>query len=141
MKKEVGIAIRSKQTSNQLEPVTSNTFGPSCIGYYNNSKPNACTNKAFSSTSMRFNPYFGWYKIICKTHVPAKVGIESCSFARKCFICTCIWLWVITVANTGYISWDWFELVTCCLLTFYCDPYFPFQILIFIYILFLLFIK
>ena len=25
-------------------------------------QPNTCTNEAFSSTSTRFNPYFGWYK-------------------------------------------------------------------------------
>ena len=56
----------------------------------------------------------------------AKVGIKSCRCARKRFVSACIWLWVITVANTGYISCEWFELVTC-LLTFYCDPYFPFS--------------
>ena len=27
-------------------------------------QPNTCTNEAFSSTSTRFNPYFGWYKHI-----------------------------------------------------------------------------
>ena len=36
----------------------------------------------------------------------------------------------LAVANTGYISCDWFELVTC-LLTFYCDSYFLFQILLY----------
>ena len=25
-----------------------------------NMEPNTCTIKAFSSTSIRFNPYFGW---------------------------------------------------------------------------------
>ena len=37
-----------------------------------------------------------------------------------------------SIANAGYISCDWFELVIC-LLTFYCDPYFLFQILILVY--------
>ena len=32
---------------------------------------NACRNKAFFSTSTKFNPYFGWYKI-----TPAKVGLN-----------------------------------------------------------------
>ena len=41
MKKEVGITIKSKQTSNQFEPVTRNTYAlSSCIGYCYNSKPN-----------------------------------------------------------------------------------------------------
>ena len=26
-------------------------------------QPKTCTNEAFSSTSTRFNPYFGWYKV------------------------------------------------------------------------------
>ena len=129
LKKEVGIAMKSKQKSNQLEPVTRNI---DCIGYCYNSKPNACTNKALSSRSTGFNPYFGR----CTLHIyfiPAKVGIKSCRCATEC---TCIWLWVITVANTGWcigISCDWFELVTC-LLTFCCNPYFLSQILIFMYI-------
>ena len=48
LQKEIGIEIKSKQTSNQLGPVTRNTYAPSCIGYCYDSKPNACTNKAFS---------------------------------------------------------------------------------------------
>ena len=126
LKKEVGITIKSKQTSNQPEPITRNL---SCISYCYNSKPNACINIAFPNTSTGFNYYFGWS--ILHTfilYVPAKVGIKSCRCARECFIYTCIWLWVITVANTRYISCDWVELVTC-LHTFYCDPYFLFQIL------------
>ena len=53
-------------------------------------QPNTCTNEAFSSTHVRFNPYFGWYKAT----TPAKVGIKSCGCARECFICTCVWLHV-----------------------------------------------
>ena len=60
MRKEVRIATQSKQTSNQLEPVARNTHASSCIACCYNSKSNACTNKAFSSTSTRFNRYFGW---------------------------------------------------------------------------------
>ena len=90
MEKEVRIAIKSEQTSNQLERVTRNI---SCIGYSYISKPSACTNKAFSSTSTRFNPYFGWYKIILyMQNTPAKVGIKSCRCAREYFTCAYIWL-------------------------------------------------
>ena len=67
LKKAVGIAIKSKQTSNQLEPVTRNISTLSCIDYCYNSKPNACTNKAFSRTSTRFNPYFNW--LVCFAYI------------------------------------------------------------------------
>ena len=33
LKKEVGIAIMSKETSSQLKPVTRNNYAPVCIGY------------------------------------------------------------------------------------------------------------
>ena len=47
--------------------------------------PNPCTNKAFSSTSTKFNPYFGWW--YCFIYfIPAKVGIKSCRCAREGFI-------------------------------------------------------
>ena len=42
LKKAVGITIKSKQTNNQLKPVTRNTYAPSCIGYRYNSEPNGC---------------------------------------------------------------------------------------------------
>ena len=29
-----------------------------------------CTNETFSSTSTRFNPYFGWYKTYKRQHQP-----------------------------------------------------------------------
>ena len=76
--KKVGIALKSKQASNQLEPVTRNV---SCIGYCYNSKPNICTNIALSSTSTRFNPYFGLH-IYCML---AKAGIKSlyCNINNK----------------------------------------------------------
>ena len=47
LKKEVGIAMNSKETSYQLRPVIRSI---SFIGYCYNAKPNACINKAFSST-------------------------------------------------------------------------------------------
>ena len=50
-----------------------------------------CTNKVFSSTSTRFNPYFGWYKIQMH-NIPGKVEIISCRYGKECFIYTCIWL-------------------------------------------------
>ena len=53
---------------------------------------NTCTNKAFSSTSTRFNPYVGWcYRLAIATYilyVPGKVGFKSFRYARECFICT-----------------------------------------------------
>ena len=79
-KKKVGITIKEKK-----QVVTRNTYALSCIGYCYNSKPNACTNKTFSSISTRFNLYFGW----CVLHtyfIPAKVDIKSCRCARECFI-------------------------------------------------------
>ena len=42
LKKAVGITIKSKQTNNQLKPVTRNAYGPSCISYCYNSEPNGC---------------------------------------------------------------------------------------------------
>ena len=36
------------------------------------------TNNPFASTSTRFNPYFGWYKIYIQ-NIPAKVGIKPCT--------------------------------------------------------------
>ena len=61
----VGIAIKSKETSSQLEQVRNSYVAIMHQPVTVNSSmyPNACTNKAFSSTSTRFNPYFGWYKI------------------------------------------------------------------------------
>ena len=50
---EVGITtIVWKQVtdSNQLQEIA--TYTSSCIGYCYNSKPNACTNEAFSRTSI-----------------------------------------------------------------------------------------
>ena len=36
--------------------------------------------------------------------IPAKVGIVSCRYARECFICRCIWLYMfeLAVANTDW---------------------------------------
>ena len=52
----------------QFNSVTRNI---SCIGYCYNSKANACTTKAFSSTSIRFNPYrLAGIKYVCKIHQP-----------------------------------------------------------------------
>ena len=61
---------KSKQTSNQLKPDKRNTVFPALATVIYNSKPNACTNKAFSNTSTRFNPYSTLIgiKYICKMH-------------------------------------------------------------------------
>ena len=54
-----------KETSSQLEPVKNRylTIMHQPVTVSSNMEPKACTNKAFSSASTRFNPYFGWYKI------------------------------------------------------------------------------
>ena len=53
---------KSKETSSQLEPVKNSYVAmihqPVIVS--SNMQPNACTNKAFSSTSTKFNPYLGW---------------------------------------------------------------------------------
>ena len=56
---------------------------------------NTRTNKAFSSSYYLIPTLAG---II----IPAKVGIKSCRCARECFICTCIWLHVFELTNTGW---------------------------------------
>ena len=65
MRKEVGIAIKSKETSSQFEPVRNSyvatLYQP--VPVSSNMRTNACISKAFSSISTRFNPYFGWYRI------------------------------------------------------------------------------
>ena len=62
LRKEVGIAIKSKETSSQFESVRNSyvaimhqpvTFAQPCSKMH-------VQIKAFSSTSTRFNPYFGW---------------------------------------------------------------------------------
>ena len=62
MRKEVGIAVRSKETISQLKSVRNSYVAimHQPVTVSSNMQPNACTNKAFSSTSTRFNPYFGW---------------------------------------------------------------------------------
>ena len=105
MKKELGFAIKiSKQITNLNQSQEITTYAPSYIGYHYecNSKPSACTNKAFSSTSTRFNPYFGW----CVLHIyfiPAIVGIKLCRCATECYICTCIWLLPFFVSGSRWL--------------------------------------
>ena len=59
LRKEVGIAIKSEETSNQFESVRN-----SYVASYNAPACNYLLNlvqiKAFSSTSTRFNPYLSW---------------------------------------------------------------------------------
>ena len=63
---------------------------------------NTCTNKAFSSTSTRFNPYFGWYKTYKRKHQP-KYGLnlvdvlENASFVHV-FGCMCM----LELTDTGW---------------------------------------
>ena len=38
----------------------------------------------FSSTSTRFNPYFGWIPLLIYIIMPAKVRIKSCRCVREC---------------------------------------------------------
>ena len=64
MRKEVGIIIKSKEPNIQFEPVRNSyiaiIYHPVTVS--SNMEPNASTNKAFSSTSTKFNPYFGKYR-------------------------------------------------------------------------------
>ena len=67
LRKEIGITIKSKETSNQFESVRNNYVA---IMHQPVTICSTCSQmhvqiKAFSSTSTRFNPYFGRYKI-CK---------------------------------------------------------------------------
>ena len=84
---------KSKQTSNQLKSVKRNTHATSCIDCCYNSKPNAYTNKVFSSTSTKFNPYFGWCVFYIKTSDSELQGQEKA--------CMCVFMltrplqWVI----------------------------------------------
>ena len=65
LRKEVGIAVKSKETSSQFESVRNSYVAimHQPVTICSTMQSNACTNKTFSSTSTRFNPYFGWYKI------------------------------------------------------------------------------
>ena len=60
--------MKSKETSSQLKPVRNSYLAimhqPVTVSL--NTEPNTCANKVFSSTSTRFNPYFGWYIIYYK---------------------------------------------------------------------------
>ena len=70
-----------------------------------------CANKAFSSTSIRFNPNFDWYVILIHsyTNTSSNVRNKCCRCAREYFICTCIcsWLYVFELTVTG-----WYIIVT-----------------------------
>ena len=58
LRKGVEITIKSKETSSQFEPVRNSyvttLYQP--VPVSSNMRTNACTNKAFSSISTRFNP-------------------------------------------------------------------------------------
>ena len=101
-------------------------------------QPNTCTNEAFSSTSTRFNPYFGWYKHIRKQQHQPKQGLnlvdvlENASFVHV-FSCMCmleltITGWWIIVA---YLSIpNWFELQLVSQLASYLFSYFSLRSLL-----------
>ena len=92
-------------------------------------QPNTCKNEAFSSTSTRFNPYFGW---CCCLYVYTSQSInlvdvlENASFVHV-FGCMCmleltITGWWIIVA---YLSIpNWFELQLVSQLASYLFSYF-----------------
>ena len=101
--------MKSKETSSQLKPVRN-----SCVAIMHqpvtvssNMQPNACTNKAFSRTSTRFNPYFAWCYCLYILY-----RIKSCRCARESLICTCIWLhvwansyWPVHYNHTAISNW------------------------------------
>ena len=94
LKKEAGITIKSKQTSNQLKPVTRNIL---YVGYIVISQSQMHAQIKYSVAHLQdLIPILA--SAFCILYfIPAKVGIKSCRFARECFICACIWLWDITV--------------------------------------------
>ena len=57
--------FKFEKTSSQLKPVRNSYVAIMYqrVTVSSNKWLNACTNKAFSSTSTRFNPYSGLYKI------------------------------------------------------------------------------
>ena len=63
LRKEIGITIKSKETNSLLKAVRNSyvTIMHHPVTGSPNMYQNACTNKAFSSTSTRFNPYFDWF--------------------------------------------------------------------------------
>ena len=68
MKKEVGITIKSKQTRNQLEPVTRNI---SCIGYTVITQSQMHAQIKYSLAHLQdLIPTLASIKYICKTHQP-----------------------------------------------------------------------
>ena len=83
MKKEVGITIKSKQTSNQLEPVTINI---SYIGYtvISQSQMHAQIEHPLVHLHDLIPTLAGIYIYI---YMQNTLGIKSCRF-----ICVCIWL-------------------------------------------------
>ena len=95
MKKEIGTTIKSKQTSNQLKPVTRNIY---CIGYTvaTQSQTHAQIKHSLAHLQDLISTLAGT-RYTYKQNTPAKVGIKSGRCASECFICACIWLWVITV--------------------------------------------
>ena len=94
-KKEIWIAIKSKETSTYVASYAAGTsqeyqatyvtiiHAPACNCQLKHMQPNECTNKTFSSVSTSFILYIGWCYCL-----PAKVGIKSCRCTRECFICT-----------------------------------------------------
>ena len=136
---ELRVAIKSKQTSNQLEPVTRNSqlpmHHPLLATVVTQSQMHVQIKHSVAHLATRFNPYFGW----CVLHIyfiSAKVGIKSCSQVCQRMLLSFVHAFSFELQQQPIqdgaqvaISYDWFKLVTC-LLTSYCDPYFLFQILI-----------
>ena len=133
LRKEVGIIIKTKENSSQLEPdrnsCITNYNAPACNRQLKHMQPNVCTNKAFSSTSTIF-PCYMLCLVLSLIYIlyQPKQGLKLCRCARVCFICTCCWLH--QTANSyrpmhySYIATStWFELTTC-FHTFYYSSYF-----------------
>ena len=65
LRKEIGITMKSKETSSQLELGRNSyvTIVYQLITVSSNICKKYIYQKAFSSTATRFNPYFSWYGI------------------------------------------------------------------------------
>ena len=95
-----------KETSSQLKLIKNNyvtiLHQPVTVSWITCSQMHVCTNRAFSSKSIRFNHYIGWCYILLIYFIPVKVRITSCRCARECFICTCLWLHVFEPTATDW---------------------------------------
>ena len=145
LRKELVIAIESKETSSQLEPIRylfsymPIMYQPVTVSF--NMQSNACTNKGFSSTSTRFNSWCYHFYILYQPKQGLKLVDVQKMLYMYMHLVTCLSCQLQAGALYSYIIIsNWFMLTTC-FLTFYCDQgsvlsCFYFYLLLFLEILF-----